>query len=80
MSIYLTSPDFETIYNTKQFVDTPSYSMLDISFRLLNIWEKFELQLTAHNLLDKHARLPIVEGGTFFSRGREITLTLRRQF
>ncbi|HLP46975.1 MAG TPA: TonB-dependent receptor [Candidatus Kapabacteria bacterium] len=78
--IDLTTANFETIYNTKQFIDTSSYSMLDISFRLLNIWKKFELQLTAHNLLDKHARLPIVEGGTFLTRGREITLTLRRQF
>lgn len=32
----------------------------------------------ANYALDEQVRLPMIEGGTFWSRGREITLTLRR--
>jgi hypothetical protein len=78
--IDLTSPFFEFIFDTEPFENTPSYTNLDISLRLFNLWKKFEIQLSVHNALNHHARLPMVEGGSFLSRGRELTLTLRRRF
>jgi hypothetical protein len=74
------SPTFEFIFDREPYENTPSYTNLDISLRLFNIWKKIEIQLSVHNALNEHARLPMIEGGTFLTRGREITLTLRRKF
>ncbi|MGE5343348.1 MAG: TonB-dependent receptor plug domain-containing protein [Candidatus Omnitrophota bacterium] len=79
----LTSSDFDTVFDTVSFPNTASYSTLDVSLRLfdiLKIGKKFEIQLSAHNVLNDHPRLVMVEGGSFLSRGRELTLTLRHQF
>jgi hypothetical protein len=76
----LTSAGFDTIFDTTPYENTPSHSNLNISLRLFDFWKKFEFQLSVHNALNDHARLPIVGGGTFLSRGREITLTLRGKF
>ena len=76
----LASPAFETVFDVEPFQDTPSYTNMDVSLRFVNIWKKIEIQISAHNVFDDHVRLPMIEGGTFLSRGREITLTLRRQF
>jgi hypothetical protein len=78
--IDLGSIDFPVVFDAGIFQDTLSYSRLDFSLRLLKLLKKFEIQLSVHNVLDDHARLPIVEGGFFLSRGREATLTLRRHF
>jgi hypothetical protein len=78
--IDLESIDFPAVFDSGVFQDTPSYSRLDVSLRLLKLLKKFEIQLSVHNVLDDHAKLPIVEGGFFLSRGREATLTLRRHF
>jgi hypothetical protein len=77
--IDLTSGAFQAAFDRGPFEDTPAYANLDISLRLFNLWKKFEIQLTVHNTFNNHARLPMIEGGTFLSRGREITLTLRRK-
>jgi len=76
----LTSPTLEYIFDTEPYEDTPSYTNLDISFRLFNLLKKFEIQFTVHNVFNDHARLPMIEGGSFLSRGRELTLTLRSKF
>ena len=76
----LSSLTLDTVFNAGIFTDTPSYSSLDFSIRLINIWKKLELQFTVHNALNDHARLPTLEGGTFLTRGRELTLTLGHEF
>jgi len=76
----LSSPALETVFNAGIFEDTSSYSNLDVSLRLFDLWKGFEIQLSVHNALNDHVRLPMLEGGTFLSRGRELTLTLRQQF
>jgi len=78
--IDLDSIDFPAVFDTGDFEDTPSYSKLDFSLRLVKLLKKFEFQLSVHNALNDHVRLPIVEGGYFLSRGREVTLTIRRLF
>jgi hypothetical protein len=78
--IDFTSPTLEFIFDSEPYEDTPSYTNLDISFRLFNIWKKFEIQLSVHNVFNDHARLPMIEGGSFLLRGRELTLTLRSKF
>lgn len=75
----LSSPTLDTVYNAGLFADTSSYSNLDVSLRLFNIWKGFEIQLSVHNALNDFVRLPMLEGGTFLSRGRELTLTLRQR-
>ncbi len=75
-----TSPDFDIIYNSYPYENTGSYSSLDLSVRLMNILNKFEIQFSAHNALNEHPRIPNIEGGSFLSRGRELTLTIRSRF
>jgi len=74
------SADYGILFNKTPYENTPSLSNLDISLRLFDFWKGFECQLTGHNVFNHHGRMVIVEGGSFLSRGREITLTLRGQF
>lgn len=76
--IDLYSGAFQVEYDQEPFIDSKAYNTLDVSLRLFNIRKKFEVQLSIHNALDEQVRLPMIEGGTYWSRGREITLTLRR--
>ena len=75
----LSSPTLDTVFNAGIFKDTSSYSNLDVSLRIFDLWKGFEIQLSVHNALNDHVRLPMLEGGTFLSRGRELTLTLRQR-
>lgn len=70
--------DYPVIFDSEPFIDSKSFNTLDVSLRVFNLWKKFEVQLSIHNALNEQVRLPMIEGGTFLSRGREITLTLRR--
>jgi hypothetical protein len=78
--IDLESSSLQFIFDTEPFENTPSYANLDISFRLFNLMKKLEIQFSIHNVINDHARLPMVERGFFLSRGRELILTLRSRF
>lgn len=71
---------FNPSYDQGPYGDLPSGSTLDLSLRALELWNRTELQVTVHNALNSHERQPLVEGGYFFSRGRELNLIARRRF
>lgn len=71
---------FNPSYNQGPYADLPSGSTLDLSLRALELWKHTELQVTVHNALNTHERQALVEGGHFFTRGRELNLIARRRF
>ncbi len=72
------SPGLYPVFDTAAYPRCGTSVLLDLTLRVLDLWQGFELQFSGNNLLNRKEKLPLVEGGYYYGRGASLGVGFRK--